>query len=57
MSDHGAVQLRELLRLMTVLLERVGLSKDSSERTALLKNLRFLLNLADEEIAREYPTE
>jgi hypothetical protein len=57
MREPVALQLRELLNLMTVLLNRVQLAADRSERTAVLKNLRFLLDLADEEIEREFPTE
>ncbi len=43
--------------LATSLAEKAGTSTDESEKTNLLKNLRFLLNLADDAIVREFPVE
>jgi hypothetical protein len=54
MKDH-AVQLCQLLDLMEALLERIGVSADALERTTLLMNLGFLLNLADDAVEREFP--
>ena len=43
------------MELAASLLDRVGTSTDESERANLVTNLRFILNLADDAIVREYP--
>ena len=57
MADTATVEARELMDLATSLLDRVGSSTDDSERAHLVTNLRFLLNLADDVIVREYSAE
>jgi hypothetical protein len=57
MADTATVEVRELMDLATSLLDRVGSSTDDSEKANLLTNLRFLLNLADDVIVREFSAE
>lgn len=57
MLETATVELQELMGLATSLAEKAGTSTDESEKTNLLKNLRFLLNLADDAIVREFPVE
>jgi len=55
MLDTSTIELRELMDIATSLADMAETSTDESEKTTLLTNLRFLLNLADDAIAREIP--
>ena len=57
MAEIATIEVRELMDLAASLLDRVGTSTDESERANLVTNLRFILNLADDAIVREYPTQ
>jgi hypothetical protein len=57
MPDTATVEARELMDLAASLLDRAGSSTDDSERAQLVTNLRFLLNLADDVIVREFSVE
>ena len=57
MSETATIELQELMGLATSLAEKAGTSTDESEKATLLKNLRFLLNLADDAIVREFSAE
>jgi hypothetical protein len=57
MAHTAAVEARELMNLAASLLEQAGSSTNDFKRAQLVTNLRFLLNLADDLIVREFSVE